>query len=75
MNYTDTNGNVIRKSGHVTVIVPSDGSPMGYSGTWSCNVPYTMDTGVDKRYIKAKISVSYGSDKIESVVFYYYKYN
>ncbi len=71
--YTDTNGNVIRKSGHVTVIVPSDGSPMGYSGTWSCNVPYTMDTGQNVRTTKQGINMSYKKSIVHEVEFYYYK--
>ena len=65
-------------SGHVTVIVPGEGkyrygtgwSPPDY---WGFYVPYSMDTGEDKRWSSKTLSSSYGGKKKYNVLFFYYK--
>ena len=48
-------------SGHVSVILT--GEEMEYSGTYDCNVPYTMDTGPGHRSIPIKLSEGFGVAK------------
>ncbi len=69
----DANGNIVYKSGHVTVIVPGNLSDMKSSTSFGGKVPFTMDTGYGMREKSQKISLSYGSTKVPKVVFYYYK--
>lgn len=70
INNSITDG--VRDSGHVTVIVPGNLEDMENSGNFGGRVPFTMDTGANMRETKQKLSLSYGKDKANNVVFYYY---
>jgi hypothetical protein len=62
------------ESGHVTVIVPRNGSEdMPYASKWHYYVPWNMDTGPGRRESKTPLSAGFGPDKKDSIVFYYRK--
>ena len=63
--------NVSGESGHVSVIMY--GERMSYSGTYQCNVPYTLDTGPDHRSESVKLSEGFGVKKWNDMEFFYYK--
>lgn len=58
------------ESGHVAVVVPGE---MEWSGTYNKKMPVCMDTGYQMRAKKQSMSLSFGSNKIHDVEFYYYK--
>src|ERR1035437_1217911 len=57
-------------SGHVVVIVP--GTDV-YSKSWHCKVPVAMDCGGGKRSASLLLKWSFGTDKMDGVVYYMYK--
>ena len=58
------------RSGHVVVVVPGEEQ---YSPKWGGYVPNVMDTGEDKRYDKVMISVCFGVNKKDNIVYFKYK--
>ena len=56
--------------GHVVVVVPGEEQ---YSSKWGSYVPNVMDTGEDKRYDKVMISLCFGVDKKDNIVYFKYK--
>lgn len=56
-------------SGHVVVIMPGS----GYSPDWDEDVPNSMDTGNNHRWISQRISFSFSAKKKDNILYFYYK--
>lgn len=57
-------------SGHVVVVVPGEEE---YSSSWGEYVPVVMDTGGGMRNPKQSISISFGRNKKNQIVYFKYK--